>query len=70
MMIFDFDSVANVVGKGENDVNKHFLLFTQCFQKASFSGSLKVGDCVVKSYVSARSINTCQPAQSVQADPD
>ena len=28
--------VENIVGKGENDGYQHFLLFPQCFQKASF----------------------------------
>ena len=37
------DWVENIVGKGENAGNQHFLLFPQCFQKASFPGSLKVG---------------------------
>ena len=35
--------VENVVGKGENAGYQHFLLFLQCFQKAFYSGSLKVG---------------------------
>ena len=35
--------VENIVGKGENAGYQHFLLFPQCFQKASFLGSLKVG---------------------------
>ena len=35
--------VENIVGKGENADYQHFLLFPQRFQKASFSGSLKVG---------------------------
>ena len=35
--------VENIVGKGENAGYQHFLLFPQCFQKASFQGSLKVG---------------------------
>ena len=35
--------VENIVGKGENAGYQHFLLFPQCFQKGSFSGSLKVG---------------------------
>ena len=43
MMIPVFDRVENIVGKGENAGNQHFLLFPQCFQKASFLGSLKVG---------------------------
>ena len=42
-MIFDFDRVENIVRTGENAGYQHFLLFPQCFQKASFSGSLKVG---------------------------
>ena len=37
-----FDKVENIVGKGENASCQHFLLFPQCFQKASFSRSLKV----------------------------
>ena len=35
--------VENILRKGENAGFQHFLLFPQCFQKASFSGSLKVG---------------------------
>ena len=35
----DFRRVENIVGKGENVGYQHFLLFLQCFQKASFSGS-------------------------------
>ena len=35
--------VENIVGKGENAGYQHFLLFQQCFQKASPLGSLKVG---------------------------
>ena len=37
------DRVANIVGKEENAGYQHFLLFPQCFQKSSLSGSLKVG---------------------------
>ena len=40
---FVFGRVENNVGKGENAGYQHFLLFSQCFQKPSFSGSLKVG---------------------------
>ena len=40
---FAFDRVENIAGKGENAGYQHFLLFPQCFQKASFSGFLKVG---------------------------
>ena len=31
--------VENIVEKGENAGFQHFLLFPQCFQKVSFSGS-------------------------------
>ena len=40
---FALGRVENIVGKGENAGYQHFLLFPQCFQKASFLGSLKVG---------------------------
>ena len=40
-MISILDQAENIVGKGEN-AGKHFLLFPQCFQKASSSGLLKV----------------------------
>ena len=32
MVQFSFDRVKIVVGKGENAVYQHFLLFPQCFQ--------------------------------------
>ena len=51
MMISVFDRVENIVGKGENSGYQHFLLFffPQCFQKASFLGSVVTSrDCVVK----------------------
>ena len=35
--------VENIVGKGENAGYQHFLLFLQCFQKASFAGLLEDG---------------------------
>ena len=31
MTISVFDRVENIVGKGENAGNQHFLLFPQCF---------------------------------------
>ena len=34
-MKFVFGRVENIVGKGENAGNQHFLLFPQCFQKGS-----------------------------------
>ena len=42
MMICVSDWVENIVGKGQNGGYQHFLLFPQCFQKASFGGSLKI----------------------------
>ena len=36
-----FARAENIVGKGESAGYKHFLLFPQCFQKPSLSGSLK-----------------------------
>ena len=42
-MISVFDRVENIVEKGENAGNQHFLLFPQCFQKTSFLRLLKVG---------------------------
>ena len=41
IMIFVCDRVENIVGKGENAGYQHFLLFLQCFQKASFHVSSK-----------------------------
>ena len=43
MIIFICDRVENIVGKGENAGYQHFLLFPQCFQKALYPGSWKVG---------------------------
>ena len=40
MIIGVTDWVENILGKGENAGYRHFLLFPQCFQKASFPGSL------------------------------
>ena len=34
--------------KREYAVYQHFLLFPQCFQKASFLGVIKSQDCVVR----------------------
>ena len=44
---FNMGKVENIVENGENAGYQHFLLFPQCFQKVSFSGSLKSPDCVV-----------------------
>ena len=43
IIISIYDRIENIVGKGQNAGFQHFLLFPQCFQKFSFSGSLKVG---------------------------
>ena len=48
-MKFALGRIENIVVKGENTGYQHFLLFPQCFEMASFSGSLKSQDCVVKS---------------------
>ena len=37
-----FAKIENIVGKGENAVYQHFLLFPQCFQKLSFPEVLYV----------------------------
>ena len=39
---FVLGRVENIMGKGENAGNQHFLLLPYCFQKASLSGSVKV----------------------------
>ena len=39
---FVMGRVENIVGKAGNAGYQHFLLFSQCFQKASFTGLLKV----------------------------
>ena len=41
-LISVFDRIANIVRKGENADHQHFLLFPQCFQKASSIELLKV----------------------------
>ena len=41
IMIAVCDRIEKIVGKGENAGYQHFLLFPQCFQKLSCSGSLK-----------------------------
>ena len=41
-MKFAFGRIENIAGKGENAGYQHFLLFLQCFQKASSSNVSKV----------------------------
>ena len=43
-LTFALRRVENIEGKGENAGYQHFLLFPPCFQKASQTGSLKVGN--------------------------
>ena len=43
IMLSVFDRVENIVGNEENAGDQHFFLFSQCFQKASFLVSLKLG---------------------------
>ena len=38
---FILGRVENILGNGENVDYQHFLLFSQCFQKATFSGLSK-----------------------------
>ena len=45
MKISLYGRVENIVGIGENAGYQHFLLFTECFQKASSIGLLKSGFC-------------------------
>ena len=40
---FVLERVESIAGIGEKAGPRHFLLFPQCVQKASFSRSLKVG---------------------------
>ena len=35
--------MENILGKGENAGNQHFLLFPKCFQKPPFARSLNIG---------------------------
>ena len=45
MSVSVYYSVENIMGKGENAGYKHFLLFLQCFQKASSMGGKLYGLC-------------------------
>ena len=42
---FILGRVGNIVGKGENAGNQHFLLFLQCFQRLLCQGHLKPALC-------------------------
>ena len=41
MLMSVYDKAENIVGKGENAGYQHFLLFPQCFEKASFPETSK-----------------------------
>ena len=47
-MKFALVRTENIVGKGENAGYQHFLLFPQCFEKASSLGSIKSRLCETK----------------------
>ena len=68
MIISVFDSVGNIVGKGEKAGCQHFLLSSQCFKKAFFPDTSKGVN--VWEWVNAlvKYINLCQPVQSMQTD--
>ena len=67
-LLFFYDRVENIVRKGENAGYQHFLLFSQCFQKASSTSSLKAGIVWQSVNALAKSINPCQPAHTAPAD--
>ena len=48
IIIFIVKQLEDIVGQGENAGYQHFLLFPQCFQKASFTGCCLKSDCVIK----------------------
>ena len=49
-MISVDDRLDNIVGKGENAGNHHFLLFPQCFLEISFLRMVKSRNCVLTLY--------------------
>ena len=54
----DSGRIENIVGNGENVGHRHFLLFPQCFQKASSQGSLKLR-------IVWKRVNTITPADNI-----
>ena len=64
-MICVTDWVENTVGKGENAVYRHFLLFPQCFQKASFPGLLKVVELITQIKNTFENILFMPPYQNI-----
>ena len=53
MMIFVFDRIVNIVGKGENADYQHFSPFPTMFSKGFLPRVVKSGDCVVKSHITS-----------------
>ena len=52
-----FNWIENIVGKGQNAGNQHFLLFTHCFQKFSLLDLCKTGNKImIYVYVKYRNI--------------
>ena len=47
-LYFDLGRVENMIGKGKNPGNLHFLLFPECFQTALIVRVVKSWNCVVK----------------------
>ena len=58
---FVLGRIENIVGKGENAVHQHFLLFPQCFQKSSSSGSFSSGSCLKTNFISCHPYLICRP---------
>ena len=48
-MKFGLERVENIVEKGENAGYQHFLLYSQCFQKAPLYGIVKSRGYIAKS---------------------
>ena len=67
MAQFFFDMVENIMGKGENTDNQHFLLFPQCFQNTSFLRALNGG--IVRIKVNVTEIHHLNTTYSAQGNP-
>ena len=65
---FVYYGIENIVGKGQKNGSQHFLLFPQCFQKASSSGSLTLSLLMTTQGVFVDSAGQEQTAQNVQSD--
>ena len=68
-----FETLKNIVGKGENAGYQHFLLFPTMFSKSISFMVVKSQDFVVKSYLprmtlSADCVHQDQTAKSMQSD--